>query len=97
MRGSSSNQHTRSRAYGHACLGTSGVPRRWQGWPNGRGSALDARFDELAAQAISDEDVIFKLDPLAMALGVYPIAQLTYYLYANTMPLPRAPVPIWSP
>ncbi len=46
-------------------------------------AALDARFDELGAQAVEDGDVICELDPLAMAMGVYPIAQLSYYLYVQ--------------
>ena len=45
-------------------------------------AALDTRFDELGAAAIETGAVICELDPLGMALNVYPIAQLVYYIYA---------------
>jgi hypothetical protein len=44
-------------------------------------AALDARFDELGSAAINAGTVICEPDPLAMALYVFPVAQLAYYLY----------------
>ena len=43
--------------------------------------ALDERFDEYGSEAIAMGEVEFELDPLAVALGVYPIAQLAYIIY----------------
>jgi hypothetical protein len=46
-------------------------------------AALDARFDELGAEAIEMGFVVCELDPLATALCVYPITQLAYHLYVT--------------
>jgi hypothetical protein len=46
-------------------------------------AALDTRFDELGAAAIEMGDVICEVDPLGMALNVFPIAQLAFYLYVQ--------------
>jgi hypothetical protein len=43
-------------------------------------AALDARFDELGSETIEMDEVVCELDPLAMAVGVYPIAQSAYHL-----------------
>jgi len=46
-------------------------------------AALDARFDEYGSEAITMGEVVCELDPLAVALGVYPIAQLAYHIYVD--------------
>jgi hypothetical protein len=46
-------------------------------------AALGDRFDELGAAAIEMGDVVCELDPFAMALFVFPVAQLAYYLYVQ--------------
>ena len=43
-------------------------------------AAPDMRFDKLGAAAIETGAVTCELDPLGMALNVFPIAQLAYYL-----------------
>ncbi len=55
--------------------------------------ALDARFRELGSDAVLDGLVECDLDPLAMALGVFPIAQLAHFIYQghHVQAVPPAP------